>query len=105
MIYKCRKCGKEFEGVNAEKLCQKHEHEHCFNDTPPISKNPYVRIFEVMKPDFYDYSPIALRCLETNIVYHDDAMRQLMNTNINPLVVEKLIGKKIRITSYAEIIE
>ena len=40
----------------------------------------------------------------TGKITHDDAYKLLANNNINLISKEKLIGKKIRITSYTEII-
>jgi len=94
----------EFTGEFAERCCQKHEHEHWYNDTEPINSKPYIREYEVMEPDFGDYLEIRLRDLNTGATYVDSASRYLENTDINTSVVKKLIGKKIRITTKTQIL-
>lgn len=105
MICKCEKCGKEFRGEYAMEECQSHELFHIENDTPPIADKPYVVKYDVLEADSDDYSSIALRNVETGREYHDGATNMLLNTNINIVAVKQLIGKRIKITSNAEIIE
>ena len=51
-----------------------------------------------------DYSKIKLVDLNSGNIYIEEAYSLLKNTNINFISIDKLIGKKIRITSYVEII-
>lgn len=105
MAYLCEECGAIFKGENASRDYEKHIEKHKFENTPAINDKKYIVEYEVTKAEFDDYSPIRLRDINNGNWFIDDAVRQLYNTNINISVVEKLIGKTIRITSYAEIID
>lgn len=53
MIYKCSKCGQEFE---KEDLCKDHEQKHIKEDTPLIDKEPQV--YEgYFTQEYGDYGP------------------------------------------------
>ena len=99
--YICEACDKQFESRSA---CKTHEF-HCKRaSTPPIQDEIYVREYEIYKSDPEDYSQIKIVDLNSGNVYIESAYSLLKNTNINFTSIDKLIGKKIRITSYAEII-
>lgn len=104
MAHLCEQCGAIFTGEHSEKRYNEHMHEHYYNDTPAISDKKIIREYEVLPRDYDDYACCKLRDIETGKIILDgkvyDAVR---HTNIN--LLEKLIGKKIRITTYAEIIE
>ena len=105
MAYLCEICGQVFKGDHATAQYNKHMAKHRYDDTPVIRDSKRVVEYEVREPDPDDCSPIQLKDINSGSVYHNNAYDQLLNTNINLSVVSKLIGKKIRITSYAEIIE
>ena len=100
-LFICEYCKKEF---NSKKICENHEYECKKAITPPIQDKPYVVEYEVLKADCDDYCSINLKDMITGKITHDDAYKLLANSNINLISKEKLIGKKIRITSYTEII-
>lgn len=58
----------------------------------------------MLKADCDDYCSINLKDITTGKITHDNVYELLKNSNINLISKEKLIGKKIRITFYAEII-
>lgn len=103
MICKCSKCGQEFTGEFATVHCEKHEAEHRFNDTPAITGKPYIREYEVLKAEYGDYGSIRLKYPSGHMIIDGAARTELSNTGIN--IPEKLIGKKIRITTLTEIID
>lgn len=99
--YICETCDKQFESRSA---CRTHEF-HCKRaSTPPIGGEIYIREYEICKTDPGDYSKIKIVDLNSGIIYIEEAYSLLKNTNINFTNIDKLIGKKIRIISYAEII-
>lgn len=99
----CDACGREFTGPNALKQYQNHEAEHARQAIPPIYDDPYVREYEVLQRDYDDYSSCRLKNIRTGEVLVDGAVyNAISGTNIGD--IDKLIGKKIRITSTAEII-
>lgn len=99
--YICETCDKQLESRSA---CKTHEF-HCKRaSTPPIGDEIYIREYEIYKADPEDYSKIKLVDLNSGNIYIEEAYSLLENTNINFISIDKLIGKKIRITSYVEII-
>ena len=103
MKYVCEKCGKEFFGENAERQCRNHELEHIRQEMPAIYKEPYIVEYEILPKDTDDYACCQLRNIKTGeYILDGNVYTALRNTNIGS--IEKLIGKKIRITSSVEII-
>jgi hypothetical protein len=78
---------------------------HRYDETPAIKDKPRISNYEVLPAVYGDYSEIRLRDSDTGTIYTDGAVMQLWYTNINTSVIKKLIGKKIRVISYTEIIE
>ena len=104
MAYLCEKCGEIFKG-DAGRQYEMHIEKHRFDDTPVIDHEKYIVEYDILPAEFGDYTSIRLKNVETGNLYIDDAIMQLYNTNINTSVAEKLIGKRIRVVSYTEIIE
>lgn len=99
--YICEICDKQFESRSA---CKTHEYNCKRASTPPIAAEIYIREYEIYKADPEDYSKIKLVDLNSGTIYIEEAYSLLENTNINFISIDKLIGKKIRIISYVEII-
>lgn len=100
MKFVCEKCGEQFD---TEKQCHNHEMAHIKAETPAIDDKLFVAEYYVMEKDYDDYACCKLQDINTGRVLIDGAVyNAIANTNINDL--EKLVGKKIRITSFAEII-
>lgn len=77
---------------------------HIEDETPDIYDKPNIVEYEVLPPDYADYSSCRLKNLQTGREVCDGEVYQFSaHTNIGSW--EKLIGKKIRITSSTEIIE
>lgn len=103
MKYICEICGEEFTGENAEARCRNHEAKHAREATPAIYDEPYVKEYEVLPRDPDDYSCCKLKDLRTGKILVDgEVYGRIAGTNIGS--IEKLVGKKIRITSYTKII-
>lgn len=84
MGYYCEKCGDE--------------------ERPAIFDKPNIVEYEVLTKAYGDYACCRLKNLHTGEQICDEEVYQtLSNTNIGSL--KKLVGKKIRITSFIEIIK
>lgn len=80
--------------------CEKYDDE----ETPAIFDKPNIVEYEVLVRAYDDYACCRLKNLQTGEqIYDEEVYQALSNTNIGSL--KKLIGKKIRITSFTEIIE
>lgn len=103
MKFVCEICGAEFTGENAERQCRAHELKHAKEDMPAIHSEPFVVEYDVLPKDASDYACCQLRNVKTGKYSLDgNVYAALSNTNIGN--IEKLIGKRIRITSHTEII-
>lgn len=106
MAFLCEICEEVFKGDSeySHNRYKEHMEKHYrYDNTPAISEGKYIKEYEVL-PSNSDYSGVKLLDLNTGEVYTNPIGR-LHNTNINISTVQKLIGSKIRITSYTEIIE
>lgn len=104
MGYYCEKCRAKFFGEHSERLYREHMKKHIEDETPDIYDKPNIVEYEVLPPEYDDYSCCRLKNLQTGREVCDGEVYQISaHTNIGSW--EKLIGKKIRITSSTEIIE
>lgn len=98
----CNSCGKEFSNKekNINHVC---EQKKLNQEDIGIMAEKFVLELEVFPSEYDDYSPCKLKNLKTGKIYMDSEISKIKSmTNISSF--KKLIGKKIRITSYTEII-
>lgn len=103
MEYYCEKCGAKFSSEHDERAYREHMTKHLDDETPGIYEKADIVEYEVLPPEYDDYSSCRLKNLKTGREVCDGEVYQISaHTNIG--LWENLIGKKIRITSFAEII-
>lgn len=99
MKFTCEKCGEVFE---TEYGCRKHEEEHRINDTPAFG-NIRSSEFTVSLTEFPDEGEGRYTFTYENGGTSTDNGYPSFYSNITNM--NKLVGKKVRVTCYAEIIE
>lgn len=99
MKFTCEKCGESFD---TEFQCKKHEYEHWLQDTPAFGERKVHEFVVSMTelPDEFDGKYTFT---------HDDGSKITENVfpsfHANVQNINKLIGRKVRVICYAEIID
>ena len=81
-----------------------HIEKHRQDKIPVIGKTPIVREFEILPMDEDDYASCRLKDLKTSSILYDGQVHNAVR-NSNLFKPEQLIGKKVRLTTFAEIID
>lgn len=88
---------------DTEEECLEHERQYEEKNKTGIDSKPYIEEYEVLPEKYGDYADCRVKNSNTGRIVIDGEVANIKYfTNI--VSFGKLIGKKIRVTSYAEII-